>query len=374
MQKDGKIRILHMTPPIIKNGIYQYIFSNLSHIDRERFQFDFLVGKKEELMQTKEYQEYHFGIRAFSVTPREDEKRFREEITDILSDGYDVIQLHTSFWQGFIIEEIAMNMGIPKVVVHSHSSGIDEKDPIKREMLMQDHERLKKQFGWEYATDLWACSRQAADWLYDEKIPRDRICIVPNAIDIEAYAFREDVRARLRKELGLEGCYVLGHTGRFEYQKNHEFLLKLFAEVKKKIANAKLLLAGNGSLLGRMQELARQLGIERDVLFLGWRQDIADLLQAMDIYCLPSRFEGLSIVSIEAQASGLKCLAGDAVPEEAAVTDNFTALPLEEAAWVNEISKWENGYERSAPRKQIRESGYDIKEQIKKLEQEYSKI
>lgn len=371
MPRNGKIRILHMTPPIIKNGIYKYIFSNLRYLDRTKFEFDFLLGKKEELMQTEEYQRYHFGIRTFSVTPREDEKRFREEITEILSDGYDVIQLHTSFWQGFIIEEIAMQIGIPKVIVHAHSTGLDENDSIKRGVLMQNHERLKRQFDWKYATDLWACSRKAADWLYDRRISREKICIMPNAIDVDAYAFDEEMRRCKRDELGLTGCYVLGHTGRFEYQKNHEFLLRVFSKVRSRVSNAKLLLIGDGSLLLQMQKLAKTLGIDKDVIFLGWREDVADLLQAMDVYCLPSRFEGLSIVSIEAQAAGLKCIAGDAVPSEAAVTDNFISLSLDDELWIEEIIRWREGYERSILKQQIRKAGFDIRDQVRKLENKY---
>lgn len=369
----NKIRILHMTPPIVNNGIYLYIFMLYKYIDKSRFEFEFLMQAPEELMKTKEYHEYGFKIRSFTTTQRENPEKFRKEIYDILSDGYDVLELHTSYWRGFMIEEIAMEIGIPRVIVHSHSSGLDNNDAVERDRQMKIHMQFKQAFGAQYATDFWACSWKAADWLYGDKIPRDKIKIVNNAIEVEKYQYNPILRENVRKQLGLENSFVIGHTGRFEYQKNHEFLLRVFKSVCLDKPYARLLLVGEGKLRENIEKYAEELGISKQVISLGWRNDIPELLQAMDMYCLPSRFEGLPIVMVEAQCADLKCITSSEVTEEAAILDDFQRLPLDEEVWVQNINQY-----ISAPKKRdenielIRKSGFDIKTEIKNIEKLYS--
>lgn len=369
----NKIRILHMTPPIVNNGIYKYIFMLYKYIDKSRFEFEFLMQAPEELMKTKEYHEYGFKIRSFTTTQRENPEKFRKEIYDILSDGYDVLELHTSYWRGFMIEEIAMEIGIPRVIVHSHSSGLDNNDAVERDRQMKIHMQFKQAFGAQYATDFWACSWKAADWLYGDKIPRDKIKIVNNAIEVEKYQYNPILRENVRKQLGLENSFVIGHTGRFEYQKNHEFLLRVFKSVCLDKPYARLLLVGEGKLRENIEKYAEELGISKQVISLGWRNDIPELLQAMDMYCLPSRFEGLPIVMVEAQCADLKCITSSEVTEEAAILDDFQRLPLDEEVWVQNINQY-----ISAPKKRdenielIRKSGFDIKTEIKNIEKLYS--
>lgn len=373
MVQMNKIRILHMTPPIVNNGIYKYIFMLYKYIDKSRYEFEFLMQAPEELMKTKEYHEYGFKIRSFTTTQRENPEKFRKEIYDILSDGYDVLELHTSYWRGFMIEEIAMEIGIPRVIVHSHSSGLDNNDAVERDRQMKIHMQFKQAFGAQYATDFWACSWKAADWLYGDKIPRDKIKIINNAIEVEKYQYNPILREDVRKQLGLDNCFVIGHTGRFEYQKNHEFLLRVFKGVCIEKPYARLLLVGEGKLRESIEKYAEELGISKQVIFLGWRNDIPELLQAMDMYCLPSRFEGLPIVMVEAQCADLKCITSSEVTEEAAILDDFQRLPLDEEVWIQNINQY-----ISAPKKRdenielIRKSGFDINTEIKNIEKLYS--
>lgn len=373
MVQMNKIRILHMTPPIVNNGIYKYIFMLYKYIDKSRYEFEFLMQAPEELMKTKEYHEYGFKIRSFTTTQRENPEKFRKEIYDILSDGYDVLELHTSYWRGFMIEEIAMEIGIPRVIVHSHSSGLDNNDAVERDRQMKIHMQFKQAFGAQYATDFWACSWKAADWLYGDKIPRDKIKIINNAIEVEKYQYNPILREDVRKQLGLDNSFVIGHTGRFEYQKNHEFLLRVFKSVCLDKPYARLLLVGEGKLRENIEKYAEELGISKQVISLGWRNDIPELLQAMDMYCLPSRFEGLPIVMVEAQCADLKCITSSEVTEEAAILDDFQRLPLDEEVWIQNINQY-----ISAPKKRdenielIRKSGFDINTEIKNIEKLYS--
>jgi len=370
MQK--KIRILHMTPPIINNGVYRYIFTLLKYIDKSKFEFDFLIQNSGELMQTEEYQKYKFGIRSFTTTQRENPKKFRQEIYDILSDGYDILELHTSYWRGFMIEEIAMEIGIPRVIVHSHSSGLDNNDSLEREKQLAIHEQFKSEFNCNYATDFWACSKEAGEWLFGEQIPREQIKYIHNAIEVKKYIYDEEIRNKKRKELGLDNCFVIGNTGRFEYQKNHEFLIRVFAEVCKHIDNARLLLVGEGKLLQKMIDLGKQLGVSDDIIFLGWRTDVNQLLQVMDVYALPSWFEGLPLVLIEAQTSGLLCMASDRISLDASVTDRYISLPLINSTWKEYlIALYHKSYTRHSNSEEVRKAGYDIEFEIHNIEKLY---
>lgn len=368
---DNRKKILHMTPPIINNGVYKYIFNHMEYIDRERYQFEFLTRNVKELEATEAYQKYGFRIQPFCHTERDNEEGLRREIEHILGQGYDAIHLHTSFWRGFLIEQIAMEMKIPKVIVHSHSTWVDVKDDKKREEMIRKHNAYKEAFDFRYATDVCACSRLAGDWLYGDRIPQEKIQILPNAIHVEKFIFRPKIRESIREKFGLQNRIVVGSVGRYCYQKNQGFLLKAFAMAKEYNKNPFLLLIGGGELRDELKKLIAELEIKEDVCCLNWQNNVNDYFQAMDIFCLPSLFEGLGITCIEAQAAGLKCMLSDTVPEEAAVTDLVTFLPLEEQLWAEEMARSKQAGERERKDDEIQAAGYDIKTAVKKLENLY---
>ncbi len=365
-------RILHMTPPIVNNGVYKYIFSNLEYIDKSKYEFAFLTQANEELKNTNEYKKYGFEIRNFHTTQRENPEKFRQEIVDILSSGYDVLQLHTSFWRGFLIEEIAMEIGMPKVIVHSHSSSIDIADSNMRTQIYEEHLKFKSQFDVSLATDFWACSHLAANWLFGDKIPTNKIKIMRNAIDTQRFVYNEAAREIYRKMFNLEGKFVIGNTCRFEYQKNHEFLIKVFAQIHKKYSDTVLLLVGDGQKLPAIKKMVQEYGIESDVRFLGWRDDVENIYQAMDMFCLPSLFEGLPIVLVEAQATGLPCIVSSTITTEAGVTDNVKYIDLIEEQWVVGIENIMDGFQRMDTIMDIIKAGFDIRDQVKLIETEYA--
>ena len=364
-------KILHMTPPDINNGVYRYIFNHMRYIDLEKYQFSFLTKNPLGLQKTKEYQQYSFPIQAFCNVERDNPDGLRSEIIRILSEGYDVIHLHTSIWRGFLIEQIATEMKLPRIIVHSHSSGIDEKDEKVREELLAKHNYYKKEFCMEYATDVCACSRLAGDWLFGEQIPREAIRILPNAIEIKKYHFRPQVRQKKRSEMGVEGRIVLGNVGRYCYQKNQKFLVKAFAKAQRKNPALFLLLMGEGELLLELKALAKKLEIEKDVCFLGWQEHVEEYLQAMDVFCLPSVFEGLAISAVEAQAAGLPCLLSDTIDRESAVTDLVEFFPLEEEIWAERLMLCTDHFSRERRDEEMAKKGYDIRMAAGRLERFY---
>jgi len=367
-------RILHMTPPEVSNGVYRYIFNHMPVIDQEKYQFCFLTKNAEDLMATPEYRIYNFPVYKLNGVQRDGREAFEREIRSILSEDFDVIHLHTSSWRGFLIEEIAMDMGIEKVIVHSHSTGIDFEDEDERNKIYKDHVYYKELFDLKYATDLCACSKLAADWLFPNKIPRDIIKIMPNAIDAKKYAFNEAIRVRLRKKYGIENRTVLGHVGRYSYTKNQGFLIDCFCEAYKKNKSLFLILIGQGENIHKIKGYVKELDMVENILCLGWENNISDYLQAFDVFCLPSKFEGLPISVVEAQAAGLRCLVSDCVTSEVNITGDVVFLSLQRDVWRDAILKYSDEYIRLDTQKALIDAGYTIESSGERLCSLYDKV
>lgn len=362
------IRILHLTPPGF-GGIDSYIFGHYRHMDQQRFRFDFMTQNL-ELENAEQYQDFSYRVWTLPVTAAQDRSGFIKRVRKILQEGYDVLHLHTSYWTGFLLEELAKEAGIPKVILHAHSTAVDENDPEKRLALSRRHEEIKRAFSPDLATDYWACSWKAAGWLFDEQIPREKIRIMKNAIEVERFRFSRQKRKKLRQEFGIEeDTLVLGTAGRLSYQKNQAFLIDVFADFHRRHPNSKLLLVGDGELRGTLKLQIAEKGLEKDVLMLGWRTNVEDYLQAMDVFLLPSRFEGLGIAAVEAAASGLPCLVSDQVPREVAFEENIRHIPLDISAWTAALEEAARLHmNRQDGAEAVRAAGYDIKRQAKVLE------
>lgn len=367
----NKIKILHMTPPDINNGVYRYLFAHMRYMDMQKYQFAFLTKGAAELKATEEHRQYGFQVHTLHNRQRDSREGLRQEIAGVLRQGYDVIHLHTSSWRGFLIEQVAMEMGVGKVIVHSHSTGIDVADDREREKQREEHEWYKAQFSMEYATDVCACSALAADWLFGPQIPKERIRLLPNAIDVRKYHFQPGKRQELRVFLKLENRIVAGNVGRYSYQKNQEFLVRAFAKAHDVSPSLFLLCLGEGVLLEELKVLSRQLGVGDSVWFMEWKDHVEDYLQVMDIFCLPSRFEGLPISAIEAQAAGLRCLISENVTREVQLTDLVTFLPLTETCWAEELAGCRADGYRDRQDEKIAGAGYEIRTAAGRLEALY---
>lgn len=367
-----KKKIIHFSLANTKSGITQYILNNWKHIDKEKFQFDVVTfGGKLDFQEQLESE----GCKVFYVKSRaeEDFENFRREISQIFLNGYDAVHLHTSYWKSFELEKLARQAGIPRIIVHSHNTAVF--DDIEREEKEKRHYQLRDQLTIDIATDYWACSKMAAEWLYADKIPQEKIHIVHNAIDVSRFAFDGTKRQEIRQWLGWEDNLVIGHVGRFSYQKNHLFLIEVFKEVVKKNEGARLVLIGKGPLEEEIKALVERYNLTGKVYFAGVRDDVHCWLEAMDLFVLPSRFEGLPIVAIEAQASGVKCLVSNTITKETAITDYISFLPLDMSIWIEEILSDDNGEkDRKKYAGQVMQAGYDINNYIRTLENLYAGI
>lgn len=367
-----KIKVLQFTIAAGKGGRTLYVLNNWKNIDKSRFQFDFITFSQSLDFEQELIDE---GCKVFHMScyPEADRVQFIRELDEVLDNGYDVIHIHTSFWADTVVEERAKAKGIKKIIIHSHNTGHGKHNFTKeqQEEAMNLHNRVKNRLTEDIATDFWACSRAAAEWLYGEKIPKDKIRIMNNAIDTSKYAYNEKTRMEYRKLLDVENDYVYGLVGRLSYQKNQEFILRVFNRICAKHDKCKLLLVGIGEKELEYRAYVKENELEDKVIFLGFRNDVDAILQAIDCLCMPSRFEGFPISLVEAQTAGVKCVISDRITEEVVISDLVTRIPLDEDTWVSELSKFESG-ERERYLQEVVSAGYDIEQQILQLEKGYA--
>lgn len=267
---------------------------------------------------------------------------------------YDVIHIHSGSISVLAIGACAArHAGTKCVIVHSHVAG--ENRTLKYFLVRVISYPFIKMFPTTYC----ACSQAAGDWKYPKSIARKKLKILKNGVDLEKYSFNAESRKKMRNMLNLdEKAFVVGHVGRFTYQKNHRYLIEIFVEVKQYIHNAKLLLVGDGELREDVFQYAKTKGISQDIIFTGMVNNVNDYLQVMDVFALPSRFEGLPIVGVETQAMGIPLLCSDCVSKELKISEGIQFLPLEDQqAWVDAIIARP---ERKDNKEQIKRNGYDI--------------
>lgn len=345
-----------------RGGLETMLMNYYRHIDRSKVQFDFLVHRDFEADYDQEIQ--LLGGRIFHVSRLVPwSKSYRIELKNFFRKHpeYKIIHVHQDCLSSVALQ-CAQECGIPIRIAHSHNSNQDKnwKYPIKRYYMKKIP---------DYATELFACSKLAGDWMFLGK----HFDILYNAIDINKYKYSPVIANNLRQELHLENCIVVGHVGRFNPQKNHTFLIDVFAECVKINANVKLILVGDGDGKKHIQDKVESLRIKNKVIFMGVRTDVNELLQAMDVFVFPSLYEGLGISVIEAQAAGLPCVISDCIPDDCIVTEGLVKkVPLNSSSiqWANEIMKLK-GIHREDRIDEVRNTGYDILDAARKLEKFY---
>lgn len=363
-----KIKVIHFTIANSGGGITKYILRLWKYIDRSKFEFDFVTMSK-TLDFAQELEKEGCKVYYLSTYAEDDREQFETEVKEILKNGgYDVMYLHTSWWRGFVLEEIGKEIGIPKIIVHSHNTNVHIKENQSREDAINLHYEQRERLSQDIATDFLACSQEAADWLYDNKISKEKIQIIPYAIELENYQFNSQIRKEYREKLGINDEFVIGHVGRFAFQKNHDFLIEVFKEIVKTNDNVKLLLVGVGELEDSIKDKVSALGLQDKVIFAGKREDINCLMQAMDLFAFPSRFEGFGIVLIEAQAAGLKCIVSKEIPSIAFLTENIEALSFDILLWKDKILEYMSGYPRKNMTEVLEDKGFGMKGHVEKIE------
>lgn len=263
--------------------------------------------------------------------------QFRSICKLISDEGYDTTYFNISEAEDCVGLLAAKAAGVKRNIVHCHSTGISEANPFKRYLFLCLHTIAKPVVAYA-ATDYVACAPLAAKWMFLGKT-LEKAIIIYNSVHTEEMLFDQSIREEVREELGLQDKFVLGNVAMYTFAKNKEFLFDIFYEFQKKLPSAVLLDVGGGPQLNQLKQKAVSLGIAEKTIFLGERNDVSRLLQAMDFFVFPSRFEGQPVVAIEAQASGLKIIAGQHLDQSIAFGEQCLWQSLDESAsdWADRI-------------------------------------
>lgn len=358
------IRVAQVMGKMLGGGVEAIVMNYYRHIDHTKIQFDFLVDSDSTLVPADEIM--LLGGRVFEIPPYQNQFAYQRELHTLFNkQHWLIVHSHVNALSVFPLRA-AKRAGVPVRIAHSHStSNPDERVKTAMKTVLRTQAN-------RYPTARFACGEYAGEWLFGEGTD---FTVVPNAIDLTGFCFSEQKRNAVRSSFGISSnAFVMLHMGRFVEQKNHNFLLDVFAGLIRRENNAVLLLAGDGPLRSEILQKAANLGISDRVRFLGQRTDADALYSAADVFCLPSLYEGLPVVAVEAQASGLPLVMSDKVTREALITSRASIVALE-----SDVDDWaravlQAGANRLAPvtREDAQAiSRYDIVQAAPVLTQKY---
>lgn len=353
------VRVLHVLSGLNSGGAESFIMNMYRHMDRSKIQFDFLLRSTANVFES-ELQQMGSKVYVTASFPGHFIRNAFQTHSFFRKHKYEIVHVHANALLYMTALRCAKMNGVNCRIIHSHNSA------MAHMKLLPIHDFNKKHID-KIATDYFACSDSAGQWMFEKKYT-----IIPNAIDTEAFEFNENKRTEIRKQLGIdEDALVIGHVGRFNEQKNHAFLIDIFHEVIKQKPDSKLLLVGDGPLHHEISNRAQELNIIGNVLFLGVRNDVSNIINAIDIFVFPSLYEGFPVAIVEAQANGLKVVCSEAIPKQALFLDNAQVISLEHSPqyWAEYVLNADKT--RTNARDKIEEAGFDIRVEAKKLQDFY---
>lgn len=350
-------------------GIESFLMDYCERLVDEGFHFDFLsrfpdCSYAERIVK--------MGGTIYSVTRRSKNPiKFYREIRAFFenhADEYDAIWDNECMMNDITPLLYAKRYGIARRIYHSHcTNSADWSLKGRIQWVLHQYHRMMIE---RIATDFWACSESAVDWAFPRSVRKKQLFhIIPNAICLERFRHYPLVRQQYREQLGLAQSYVVGNVGHLCNVKNQSFLLNAFSLYYHKYADAILLLVGDGKEQEMLERKAKRLGMEQAVRFLGSRSDVPNVLQAMDLYAMPSRFEGLGIAAVEAQVSGLPCILSDKIPRNVQFRQNVEFISIDKAErWSEAMERFRNqGEVRTDGSADAMAAGYDIQVEAERL-------
>ncbi len=357
------MRILHVFGVVNLGGAESRIMDLYRTIDRTQFQFDFMVhttkrGHYEDEIESMGGHVYR--VPRFKILNYQSYQQAWIHFFQTHND-YEAVHGHMTS-TATIYLPLAKKAGIPVTIAHARSAGVEPGLKGMATLFMRSNLGKKCDY-------CLACSTEAGSKVFGKK---QNVIVLPNGIPTREYEYNPEIARRMRETLNIDGRWVIGHVGRFHYAKNHTFLIEVFFELKKREKRAVLLLLGEGSLMPELQEKVKHLNLEQDVLFLGNQTPIMEYYQVMDYFVLPSFYEGMPGVVVEAQCTGLRCLLSDSITREVAVTEEIYYKSLEESPqkWADFILETKE-YERTSKVNALIEHGFDVESQWTTLEKIY---
>lgn len=359
-------KILFVSGSLAQNGTEMFMMNVLRHIDRSKFHIDFYISDNEVTPNRIEAEE--LGSQVFIFSSRRDNvfKYLLSQWRFLKSHAheYDVVHWNGGNLSSFIGFILYWYYGIPIRIVHAHSScavGIHNK-------ILHRFHRL---FISTFCTHFFACSSEAARFFFRS----NPAIIINNGIDVNKFCYVDAIRKETRLELGIAyDDIVIGHVGRFDDNKNHLFLLGIFESFLKLHPKSRLLLVGDGETYNTIKDKVDSLCLSNKIIMTGSRNDVSRMMQAMDCFVMPSKFEGLPFVLVEAQCSGLPCIISDTINVDVDLTGlvKFVSLSDGTTKWVKIIENTLQKSERKSRTEQISEKGFSIADTVMYLQEVYS--
>ncbi len=356
------MRILHVTAGIGRsNGVMSVILNYAAHMP-EDIKFDVLYFTTTDGDRLTEIED--LGGRATKIAPPGVHSFFHDEVDDYLDahrGEYAAIHIHLPYLASVFAPK-AKRAGIPKVIVHCHSTVFSLGDSNFRNRILNLPTK-------SLANVMIACGRDAGRLWYGKRaVDSGRVTVLPNAVECDRFRFDAKVRDKLRREMGLGNDLTVGYVATMTPWKNHGFLLEVFQQLLEIRPKAKLMLVGDGPERKALEEKAAELHIADKTLFLGMRSNVAELLQAMDVFVMTSPKEGLPVCAIEAQAAGLPVLMSDGVTDEACITERINRLSLDEPkqVWAKEAVRLAE-LPRLDTADEVKRAGFDLAKNAKIL-------
>ena len=359
------VRVLHIFHNMGNGGLENFVMNYYSAIDREKIQFDFLTSVEEEGYFDEEIKK--MGGHIYHAYPKKKNpiKNYFSIAKIVRDKGYSIVHRHTGSAISNIDLLAARHGGAEVLISHSHATQAGEKwlHYLARIIF---HVKVEE----------FACSKEAGRWLFGKNdVENGKVQIIRNAIETQLYRFDEEERRKVREEKNASGKLIIGHVGNFNEVKNQTFIIDIFNSIQRKSENVELWLVGDGEWREKIEKKVEKLELQKKVVFWVKRNDVSNIMQGMDVFLFPSLHEGFGIVLIEAQCSGLYCLASiDTIPKEVNITETVKFISLNESAetWGEEIIKiLKKDRDREWGYKRIKEAGFDIKDAAEDLERRY---
>jgi glycosyltransferase involved in cell wall biosynthesis len=374
IENQKPIRVLLLFTIMNRGGAETMVMNYYRHIDRSKIQFDFMVHREQRGVFEDEIES--LGGKIYRMPPIYPQNfiRYQRMLKEFFDDHheYKIIHSHMSELGYFAFKE-AKKHNVPVRICHSHNA-----PDFRHETFIQYLKFLPRYYFIRQmrhlTTDFFVCSHIAGMWHFGEKRQNDFV-FMRNAVDLDSLCYKPEEASRMRKELGLsQGQHIICHVGRFNRQKNHDFLIDIFSEIHKKDQSAVLLLAGDGELRAQIEDKVNRLHLQKNIFFLGIRDNINFLLMASDTLLFPSLYEGLSVVLVEAQASGIRCVMTNTLAKETIINKNrVELLSLNQSAeeWANAVLNRQSNYDRSSAVYVLREAGWDVRDNANWLQKYY---
>lgn len=358
----GKRRICVFCETWASGGIESFLSGVLLRQDPEETELDLAAAAVEDSVYTGPLRDR--GVRFISLSGSrrrflENGRRFRRLLAQ---RRYDAVYVNAYNALGLRYGLLARRAGVPVRVLHSHCSDI--RPHILRPLKLLVH-RIARSLYCGAGTEYFACSDEAAAFLFLPRLKKGgTVRFLPNGIDTLRFRFRAEERVRVRRELGLEDCFLLGHLGRMSGEKNQAFLLEVLAALLPLRPDARLILAGDGVTRPDLEKRAAELGIREKVIFAGLTDKPQELLWAMDLFLFPSLMEGLGIAAVEAQCAGLPLLCSEHIPARTMITGLAKRMPLAEGpeAWAKAAASAALPEDREGYADAVRRAGFDVRE------------